>query len=461
MRNPIAGLAVVGLGASLAAMDLAVNVAFPSITAAFALETEDIRWIVVCYVLTYASLMLAFGRLGDRIGHRRVFRAGLLVAVAAYTLCALAPSYGLLLVARVAQGVSTALVLSCAPALATFLFEESRRTRALGAFSSFTSIAGIVAPVVGGASIAALGWAGVFWFRVPVAVLAAMLLPLIPHERAAPRMRRHRPALAGPLLSAAGLALLLLSFTLALWQRTQWIAALAALCAIGVSAAFRAQQRHDPEPLLPRAAVQDSGFVLLNVASVLLHFVVFAVPLLVPYYLERIAAYAPAASGIALACSPLGILVGSMLAAAIVRGIGARNAAIVGGALVGLGQLAIGMWTEMPVLALVLLPLFVHGAGMGVFHVAYTDLVLATLPRSDRGVAGGLTNLTRTIGVITAAAGLTAALSAIESHGIAGGQAPAAAFVDAFRRVFVVSALMLAVLVPLCLVRVREPRDRC
>src|SRR5215510_7013100 len=184
MRSAIAGLAVVGLGASLAAMDLAVNVAFPSITAAFALKTEEIRWLVVSYVLTYASLMLAFGKLGDRIGHRRVFRAGLVLAIGAYLLCALAPTYGLLLAARVVQGVSTALVLSCAPALATFLFEESKRTRALGAYASLSAIASIVAPIVGGLSIAALGWAGVFWFRVPVAVLAVVLLPLLPEGQA-------------------------------------------------------------------------------------------------------------------------------------------------------------------------------------------------------------------------------------------------------------------------------------
>jgi len=187
MRKPFAGLAVVGLGASLAAMDLAVNVAFPSITAAFALQTQEIRWLVVCYVLTYASLMLVFGRLGDRIGHRRIFRAGLFLSIAAYALCASAPSYGLLLGARVVQGIATALVLSCAPALATFLFEESRRTRALGAYASLLATAGIVAPIVGGMSIALLGWAGVFWFRVPVAVLAAVLLPMLPEQPQPPR----------------------------------------------------------------------------------------------------------------------------------------------------------------------------------------------------------------------------------------------------------------------------------
>lgn len=89
-----------GLGASLAPLDLAVNVAFPAITAAFALETQAIRWVIAAYVLVYSSLMLAFGKLGDAIGYRRVFRAGLVLAAVAFVLCALAPDYGWLLGAR-------------------------------------------------------------------------------------------------------------------------------------------------------------------------------------------------------------------------------------------------------------------------------------------------------------------------------------------------------------------------
>ena len=160
--TPLAGLVVVSLGASLAAMDLAVNVAFSSITDAFTLETRSIRWVVICYVLTYSSLMLAFGKLGDRIGHRRVFRAGLVVSALGLVLCALAADYGSLLAARVVQGIGTALVLSCAPALATLLYDESRRINALGSYSSLTALAAVIAPLAGGASIAALGWSGVF-----------------------------------------------------------------------------------------------------------------------------------------------------------------------------------------------------------------------------------------------------------------------------------------------------------
>ena len=96
----MAGLAVIGLGASIAPLDFSVNIAFPAITAAFGLETRGIRWVAVSYVLTYGSLMLAFGALGDRIGHLRVFRAGLLLGALAFSLCAIAPSYAWLLSAR-------------------------------------------------------------------------------------------------------------------------------------------------------------------------------------------------------------------------------------------------------------------------------------------------------------------------------------------------------------------------
>ncbi len=461
MPKPFAGLAVVGLGVSLAAMDLAVNVAFPSITAAFALETDEIRWLVVCYVLTYASLMVAFGRLGDRIGHRRIFRAGLLVAVAAYTLCAIAPSYGLLLAARVVQGISTGMVLSCAPALATFLFEESRRTRALGAYASLSAAASIVAPVVGGMSIAVLGWAGVFWFRVPVALAAVVLLPMLPEQERMPRSRdASGTELASSALLAATLVLVLLAFTLALTPGRAGLAALVAAAGIASLAGFLSHQRGVTNPFLPRSVVRSAAFLLPNLASVAVHLAVFAVPLLAPYYLERVAGYSPGASGAALAFSPLGILIGSLLAAAIARRLGTHGAALAGGALVVAGQLAIGSWSGSPQPASVLSALFVHGFGLGLFGVAYSDIVVAALPRADRGVAGSLTMLTRTVGVVTAAAALIAALGAIEARELAAGRSAEAAFLAAYAGVFRGSASLLAIALLLCFLPVRSALRR-
>src|SRR5215510_3353433 len=116
--RPHLALAVVLAGALIAPLDSAVNVAFPAITAAFGLDLPEIRWLVMLYVLTYGSLMLVGGRLGDLQGYRRVFGCGLVVAATSFTACALASSYDILLAARVGQGIGVALVLGCGPALA-------------------------------------------------------------------------------------------------------------------------------------------------------------------------------------------------------------------------------------------------------------------------------------------------------------------------------------------------------
>src|SRR5207247_7533260 len=95
--RPRLRLVLVGLGISVVPLDSAVNIAFPDITGSFGLPIQMIQWVVICYVLTHASLMLAFGRVGDVFGHARVFRAGLVWNSAAFLLCAAAQSYGWLL----------------------------------------------------------------------------------------------------------------------------------------------------------------------------------------------------------------------------------------------------------------------------------------------------------------------------------------------------------------------------
>ncbi len=452
--RPLAGLLVVGLGASLPPFDLAVNVAFPAITAAFALETQAIRWVVVAYVLTYASLMLAFGKLGDVVGYRRVFRAGLILAVVAFVCCGLAPDYGWLLVARTVQGVSAALLLSCAPALATSLYDEGRRTWVLGAYGSMGAAAGVVAPLVGGASIALLGWSGVFWFRAPLAIAALLMLPIL---SAAPDPQRpagqRRFDLGGSLLLAAGLASLLLAPTLA-QSHDSTLATLSALIAGAILfGLFVIRQRSAEHPFLPGAVVRDPGFLLINLASTSVHLAGFAVPLLVPYYLARISGNGPLEIGALLTTWPVGMMVGSAVAAPAARRLGSRPAAILGGAMLALGQFAIGQWPAAT--PLMLCALFLHGSGIGLFQVAYTDIVIGALPLHDRGVAGSLTILTRTIGILVGAAALTAALHAFEVRNLGAGEGVTEAFLHAFQSVFFYSTMTFAIIFVLASVRRR------
>ena len=445
VRRPLAGLCVIGLGASLSPLDLAVNVAFPAITAAFELQTQAIRWVVAAYVVSYASLMLAFGRLGDIVGYRRVFRAGLVLGAAAFVLCGLAQDYPWLLAARIVQGVAAALLLSCAPALATSLFEESRRLWVLGAYASMAAVAAVLAPLLGGASIAALGWAGVFWFRVPIALLTLLLLPLLPVVQSPASMEPRQFDLQGALLLASGIAMLLLAPVLVQSAGSVWPALSSALAGVILLAAFVHGQSRAAQLFLPLSTLRDPGFVLLNLSSTVVHLSGFAIPLLVPYFLTRISDYGPLQSGGVLVMWPLGMLIGSALAAPAARKLGRGRTALIGGALVAAGQLAVGQWPAEATPLSMLPGVLLNGAGIGLFQVAYTDIVIASLPRHERGVAGSLTILTRTIGIVIGAAALSAALQLAEGRHLAAGLAPPEAFVAAFQSVFLYSAMAFTV----------------
>ena len=435
-RSPALALTVVGLGSSIGPLDFSVTVAFPAITTAFALATSDIRWVAVWYVLSYGSLMLAFGALGDRIGHLRVFRLGLVLSLLSYVVSALAPSYHWLLATRVLQGLAVALTLSCGPALAIALFEERMRTRALSVYAGMASLAGVVAPLLGGASIALLGWPGVFWFRVPIVLLALACLPLLGPEFGRVSGKGRLPFdLVGAALLSAGVAMFLLLPALLRPGQAGLLAVPVALAGALLMTMFVRHQRASPTPVLPHAVVRDSNFVIANLSSVVVQFASFTVPLIVPFYLSRIAACGPFATGALLAVWAVGAMLGSSFASRLIYRRGARSSVFAAGMVAILGLLGIACWPDTTHYPFVVLCLLVQGVGIGLFQVAYSDLVVVALPPSARGVAGSLTMVTRTVGIVCGASAWMWMLQAIESAGVAAGVAADHAFVVAFDRV--------------------------
>lgn len=344
-------LAIVGLGTAAVQLDTAVNIAFPAITRGFALGTAEIRWVVISYVLTYASLLLAFGRLGDRVGHAGVFRLGLAWTVVAHLLCAWATDFVWLLAARMLQGVGAALVLSVGPALATGLFDEARRTRILAGFAMMIGVAATLGPWIGGVLVAQWDWPAVFWFRVPVALLALALF---------------RPGVV----------------------------------AVDPGAAAPSPRVLDP------GVFRQRGFAVLNLASIVVNLAAFSVWLLVPYYLSRIAGVGFGVGGAILSTGAVGAILASLLGGHAIGRVAAGRAAALGAGLVAGGLLLVGFWDEATGVPTLVVALALQGIGLGLFQLAYTDMVTAALPRADRGVAGSLTVLTRTIGTVSAAAAL-------------------------------------------------------
>ncbi len=434
-----------------------MNIAFPAITQAFALQTASIRWVAVSYVLTYGSLMLGFGALGDRIGYRRVFRAGLILAAIAFAACALAPTYAWLLAARVAQGIAVALTLSCAPAMATLLFDESRRTWALSTYTAMAAVAGVLAPIAGGLMIAMIDWPGVYWFRVPIALLALAGLRQIALDEPIRSTRSAQPFdTGGSAMLAASMALLLLAPAL-LGARAEgvplWAPWPIALAGVVSMAAFIRRQRNTDRPFMPREVTRNIDFWLINLAAVVVQFASFAVPLITPYFLVRVAGWQTPALGALMAVWAIGSLAGSSCASGVISRLGSPRSAFVAmlGIVIGLGTIA--CWQSTPSIALMSGALLVHGAGLGLFQVAYTDIVIAALPINARGVAGSLTMVTRTIGLVIGASLWIALLQSIQMSEQTAGATPTVAFMSAFSPVFISAAAATAIFLAAGLLR--------
>lgn len=430
-RGAHIGLAIIGLGTGVAALDTSVNVAFPAISAALALPPASIQWIVITYMLPFGALMLVCGRLGDSVGHRVVFRAGLALSALAFVASTFAPSLAVLLSARVLQGAGAAATLACAPALATFQFPEAARLRALALFGAGFAVAAAIGPVVGGPLVEMFGWRGVFGFRLPLVVAAFVLA-----GRLATRPAIHRPFHAPAAASlTAGVAALLSGLTLLQWPQTR----LAALVLLAVSLAglvlFSRLQRGAEDPFVPLAALSQAHLTAANAMNIAVNAAAFCVLLLVPYYLAA-RGLAPIPAGAVLASSSTGVFLGSLLAGRYGPLLGSGAMVTTGLGLCTFGLASIAFWSLTTPLALTVLALLLQGIGVGLFTVAYMDVVTGALAVKDRGVAGSIATATRTVGIV-AGAGL---FSTVFRLRLDSGRD----FVAAFATSFLVAAIGLA-----------------
>jgi MFS family permease len=420
-------IAMIGLGTATAQLDTSVNIAFPAITGRFDLAIGDIQWVVISYVLTYASLLLVLGRIGDAIGHAIVFRTGLIWSAGAFVLVGYAPSYGAMLFFRCLQGVGAALVLSCGAALVTLLYGEERRSRALGIYTMMMALGLMVGPLLGGSLTAIWDWPAVFWFRIPIAIAALLLLRGLP---ASPPRPSDRFDIPGGIALIVGLVTMLMALNRIGEFSAVWLGLLSALAFAG----FVLREQRAERPIIALEILKLPGFALLNLVSVLANVAAFSVWLLVPYYLARVPFYSLTESGAILASAAAGAVLAAPIGGRVIgRHVSAERLAIIGAAGIGAGLLLLGAWTEQTSTILRVAGLIVQGLGLGLFQLAYSDIVTAALPLRDRGVAGSLVLLTRTLGTVSAASVVLMVFEILQTK---------FGFLEAFHQTFQLAALL-------------------
>jgi EmrB/QacA subfamily drug resistance transporter len=422
-----------------------VNVALPSIRDDLGFTQAGLAWVINAYLIAFGGLLLLTGRLGDLLGRRKVFLAGLSLFTAASLLCGVAWNAEVLLVARFVQGAggagSSAVVLSM---IVRLFPEPGLRAKAIGAFSFVQAAGGSLGNLAGGVLTQAASWHWIFLINLPIGVAAAALATRVLEADQGIGLRRGADVPGAVLITAA---LMLGVYTIVEIGQHGWLPTLGlGVLSLALLAGFLLRQAKAANPLLPLRIFRSPTLAGANLVLGLLVAAMFGFQFLIVLYLRQVLGYSAQQTGFAMV--PVAAAI-----AAISLGVSARATARFGERpvlLTGLGLItaALALLGRVPVegtyLLDVLPPTFVMGVGFGLAMPALMALGMRDAPAEDTGLASGLFNTTQQVG---GALGLSmlAVLAATRTDGLLSeGAAAAPALTSGYHLAFWIGTALVA-----------------
>jgi EmrB/QacA subfamily drug resistance transporter len=419
-------LALTSLGSFMVALDgLVVTTALTRIRADLGASLAELEWTINAYALSFAVLLMAGAAIGDRIGRRRMFVAGLAVFATASAACALAPTMGWLIAARAVQGAGAALVMPLAMALLSAAFGPAERARALGIFTGVTGLAVLGGPVVGGAIAQGLAWEWIFWLNVPIGAIAIVLVRRRVEESVGARTAVDVGGVALVTGAALGVVWGLVRGNSAGWGSAE---VLASLCAGALlTAAFVAWELRAREPMLPMRFFRSHAFTSGNAAGFFLYGSLYGSVFFVAQFLQIGQGYGPFSTGLRMLPWTGTLFLVAPIAGARINRIGERPFLAGGLLLQAIGMAWIALVAAPGVAyAELVAPMVIAGAGVSMAMPAAQSSVLRSVGRDEVGKAAGIFNMLRFLGGSFAIAVVAAVFAG------AGGYASAQAFSDGF-----------------------------
>ena len=383
------------------AVDFSIlNVALPVIGADVGLSLHNLQWIASAFALCAAGFTLTFGRVADIFGRRRLFLLGIVLLGTSSLAGGLATTPGVLLGARVAQGLATAIVTPAALSLLTTAFSEGqRRDRALGLNGALMAAGFTTGAIAGGLLTDLLSWRWAFYVNVAVAAAVLVVAPLVlPESRPADRPRLDLP---GAVAVTAGLLAIVYGLTVA--GAESWTDAKALVALVGGLAClvvFHAIEKRVSEPLVPVALLRRRSVAWGNVAGVVAFATETSLVFLLTLYLQDVLAFSPLEAGLTFSVLGVGTVVGGLLGPRVIAVRGAKGA-VVGGLCVQAAATAplLLLSDTTGRMPLVLVAIFVGGVANLVAIVGFMVIVTGGVPDREQGLVTGLATMSQQIGI--------------------------------------------------------------
>jgi EmrB/QacA subfamily drug resistance transporter len=404
-------LTAVAFGSIMTPLDGSiVNVALPAMSAALRADITAVEWVATAYLLVVGTTVLTWGRLGDLVGLKRIYLAGLSLFSLGSLLCGLSHTLGLLVLWRVLQAVGGGMLLSVGPGIITEAFPPGELGQALGWNGVVVALGLALGPTLGGLLTGTLGWEWIFFVNVPVGIAGVLWGARILPEAAG---RVAEPFdIPGAVLAAVAFLGILTALSLGPGAGfgSALVVGLFAVGGLGL-AAFVLRELRYRYPMLDPMLFANRVFAAASTATLLNFLAQFAVTFLMPFYLETLRALTPEQAGLLLTAFPLIMMLTAPVAGRLSDRVGTRWLATAGMAVQIVALLLIGHLglSDPPLRIAAELALF--GAGNGLFTAPNNSAVMGAAPGRRRGIAGGVLAMTRYLGMALGI-GLTAAIFA-------------------------------------------------
>lgn len=393
-------LVAVSIGFAMAVLDVTiVNVAASHIQSALHMDLRGLLWVVDGYTLAFAALLLAGGGMANRHGSRAAYLAGLFIFMLGSLFCAASVEPGMLVGARLLQGVGAALFMPASLGLLTQAYEdEAVRRKAVGIWTAIVSAAAAMGPFVGGALVSAFGWRSIFWVNVPFSLLGIVLT--LQYIRRSPT-GRHESGIAGH-LSAIG-ALSGLAYALINGVHEGWLSC-DVLIAAGISLlsalAFVAHERLAAKPIIPVALRRQAHFSAANGVGLLLCLAGYGQFFLVSLYLQQSLGLSAWYTGLSLLPLMVAGMLANLASARISSRYDLRASTLLGaGVSIVAGVVLVAWPDDLPLFPLTAL-MCLYYAGIGLAMPAMTAAIMQAAGRKHANIAAATLNANRQSGVL-------------------------------------------------------------
>jgi EmrB/QacA subfamily drug resistance transporter len=461
MQRKRATLLAVAIGTFMSAFDgSVVNLVLPNISSYFHTTLSMVEWTVMSYLLIISSLLLAYGRLGDMYGHKRIYTTGLIIFTGGSILCGLAGSVMILIVFRALQAIGAGMLMAMGPAIVTDTVVPQDRGKALSITAVAVAVALTLGPAIGGFLTSLFGWQSIFFVNIPIGIGAFLFArQVIPQKDE----RTDQPfdwMGAGLIFTALICILLSLSLVEELgWTNIGLIITM--IMGLGLVAGFIFWEKTARYPLFDIALFKDRLFAMSNLSALLNYMAQNTIILLIPFYLQNLQGLPPNQAGVLYLAMPLSTMLVAPVSGTLSDRMDTRYISSAGMAImaVGMGILS-NLKADSPHIFMIA-GLIVVGIGIGLFQTPNNSAIMGAVPRNKSGVASGMLATMRNIGMVLGVAisgavfssgqiGLTASL---KSRGLSGHLLFSTAFEGALHITYLMGAGIACVAVVTSLVR--------